>query len=102
MPSMKISIAILSCLTFFACAGVQLSPKQQARLDKLECQAAALAPLVEPFYDAAELIRKARSGEANLNQVLRTLEATEGEVQALLARLAECEEPAPAPALTEG
>lgn len=69
----------------------QLTPKQQARLDKFECQVKAVAPLVEPLYDAADLVLKLRSGEASLRQVLATLEAAEPEVKALFERLDTCE-----------
>lgn len=67
-----------------------LTPKQQARLEKFECQVAAVAPIVEPIYDAADLVLKLRSGEASLGQVLATLEAGEPEVKALFARLEAC------------
>ncbi len=67
-----------------------LTPKQQARLDQFECQVAAVAPIVEPIYDAADLVLKLRSGEASLGQVLATLEAGEPEVRELFARLEAC------------
>jgi hypothetical protein len=68
-----------------------LTPKQQARLDKFECQVAALAPLVEPVHDAYQLVRDLREGKASLRQVLATIEAGEPEVKALLERLDACE-----------
>lgn len=90
-------IAILSPLIFLACAGAQLTPAQQTRLDKLECQAAALAPLVEPVHDALQLVRDLREGKAKLQTVLESLNSTEAEVQALVARLEACDAPEPAP-----
>ncbi len=80
----------------------QLTPKQQARLDKFECQVRAIAPLAEPIYDAADLVLKLRSGEASLSRVLATLEAGEPEVRALFERLDACKgepESAPQPVL---
>jgi hypothetical protein len=79
-----------------------LTPKQQARLDKFECQVAAVAPLVEPVHDAYQLVRDLREGKASLRQVLSTIEAGEPEVAALLERLDACEgepESAPQPVL---
>ena len=77
-----------------------LTPKQQARLDKFECQVAALAPLVEPVHDSYQLVRDLREGKASLRQVLATLEAGEPEVKALLARLDACDgEPESEPAV---
>jgi len=99
----KAALALLAALA--AAAGASrlgchdLTPKQQARLDKFECQVRAVAPLVEPIYDAADLVLKLRSGEASLGQVLKTLEAGEPEVRELLARLEACEgEPEAEPA----
>lgn len=98
--ALALGAAILAALGFsqFGCSA-QLTPKQQARLEKFECQVAAVAPIVEPLYDAADLVLKLRSGEASLAQVLRTLEAGEPEVRALFERLDACQdEPEPEPA----
>ncbi len=89
----------LPWFAIFAVACHDLTPRQQARLDKFECQAAALAPLVEPIYDATDLLRAARAGEADINQVLRALAVAEDEVRALVSRLEGCDGEAPAPAL---
>lgn len=91
--------ALLCFLSLPLACSAQLTPKQQARLDKFECQAKALTPLVEPIYEASDLLLKLRSGEASLRQVLTTLEAGEPEVKALFERLQACEgEPEPEPA----
>jgi len=90
---------LLFPLVFLACAGAQLSPAQQERLDRFECQARALAPVVEPVHDAVQLLRDLREGKADLGKVLKSLAATEGEVRALVARLEACDgAPEPQPA----
>lgn len=84
------SLALLSIclLPVFACH--DLSPKQQARLDQFECQAAALAEVVEPTLNATELLRDLYAGKADLAQALGAVSATQGEVQRLLNSLREC------------
>ena len=84
-------------ILFLCACSAQLTPKQQARLDKFECQAEALKPLVEPVYDAVELLQKLRTGEANLNAVLENLDAARSEVEALFSRLEACNGDEPAP-----
>lgn len=88
----------LLCFLPFAFACHDLTPKQQARLDKFECQARALAPVVEPVYDAVELLRDLRAGKASLGQVLRNLAADEPEIRAMLERFDACEDAPAAPA----
>ena len=84
---------------FWALSGCHsLTPAQQAKADKLECQVAALRPLVEPALDAAELVRELYKGEADLGKVLGSLGATQAEVEALLGRLHECDPQGPVPA----
>lgn len=82
--------AILAALGFSQFGCHSLTPKQQARLDKFQCQVEAVAPLVEPLYDAGDLVLKMRSGEAALSQVLQSLGAGESEVRALISRLDAC------------
>ena len=94
----KIETAIL-LWAFWALAGCHsLTPAQQARADKFECQAAALAPLVEPTLDAADLLHDLYSGSANLGAVLSRLEIAQDEADALIDRLRACEPPVPLPA----
>jgi hypothetical protein len=88
--AVALAVAIATALGFSQFGCKDLTPKQQARLDRFECQVAAVAPIVEPLYDAAELVLKLRSGEASLSQVLQSLEAGEPEVRALIARLDAC------------
>lgn len=67
------------------------TPAQQAKLDKLECQVHALAPLVEPALDATELVRDLYTGKADMGRVLGSLGATEREVETLVKALRACE-----------
>lgn len=87
-------LAILSC----GAGCTSLTPAQAARADKFECQVAALAPLVEPTLDAAELARELYRGSADLGRVLKTLDASQAELAELLERLHNCEPPVPVPA----
>lgn len=82
-------IALLFLPLALGCSA-QLTPKQQARLDKFQCQVAALAPLVEPVYDATELVQDLRAGKASLSQVLQNLDVLQSEGQALVTRLDAC------------
>lgn len=89
---MRGAIALVA-LAFTGCAN--LSPAKQAQLDLLECRAQALAPAVEPIFDAVELARDLYRGRASLPAVLKSLEATEAEVRALVEALQACDaEPA--------
>lgn len=68
----------------------ELSPAQQAKLDLFECQAAALAPLVEPAIDSAKLARDLYVGGADLGLVFAHLNATQAEVTQTLDALRAC------------
>lgn len=85
-------IQVATLLALFSCglSCAPCTPAQQAKLDRFECQVHALAPLVEPALDAAELARDLYAGKADLGAVLGSLNASEAEVDALLARLHEC------------
>lgn len=73
-----------------------LPPAKQAQLDTLECRARALAPVVEPAFDAVELARDLYLGRASLTAVLKALDAGEAEIRGLLDALQACDPPAPA------
>ncbi len=60
---------ILAALVGWGCAA--LPPSKQAQLDQLECRAQALAPAVEPLFDAVELARDIYLGRASLPAVLK-------------------------------
>lgn len=72
------------------CACTSLTPAQQARADRFECEVHALEPLVAPALDTAELLRKLYSGSASLQSVLQNVSATQAELQALHAALDAC------------
>lgn len=90
-------LAVLAALGLVLNSGCHaLTPAQEARLDKLDCQARALEPLVSPALDAAELVRDLYAGKADLAAVLANVGASREDVKALFARLKACE-PAPEP-----
>lgn len=94
----RIMLAALALASAGAGCGGSLSPAKQAQLDRLECRAQALAPAVEPAFDAVELARDLYLGRASLSAVLKALEASEAEVHALVEALQACDaEPAPVP-----
>jgi hypothetical protein len=99
-------LAILAALGLSLNSGCHsLTPAQEARLDKLDCQARALEPLVSPALDAAELVRDLYAGKADLADVLANVGASREDVKALLDRLRACEGPPPEvpdAGLTEG
>ena len=90
---------IIAALAFGSGCGIfeSLPPAKQAQLDLLECRAHALAPAVEPVFDAVELARDVYAGRASLPAVLRALQASEAEVRALGEALRACEPEAPQP-----
>lgn len=67
-----------------------LTPAQQARVDKFECQARAIAPLTLPALDAEKLLVDLYEGKADLGTVIANTGATEAEVKAALAALRAC------------
>lgn len=73
------------------CGCHSLTPAQQAKVEKFDCQVRALAPLVEPALDAAELARDLYAGKGDLGRVLGSLNATQAEVDALVEALRACE-----------
>lgn len=79
-------------LTFWSviCGCHNLTSAQAAKVEKFDCQVRALAPLVEPALDAAELARDLYSGKADMGRVLGSLGASKAEVTALSERLSEC------------
>lgn len=74
-----------------------LSPAKQAQLDLLECRAHALAPVVEPVFDAVELARDIYAGRASLPAVLKALGASGEDVQNLVEAFRACEPAAQMP-----
>lgn len=96
---MRIALAIAALALCPGC-GVfgSLSPAKQAQLDLLECRAQALAPAVEPVFDAVELARDIYAGRASLPAVLKALGAGEEDVQNLVEAFKACEPPAQMPA----
>lgn len=95
---MRTALAIAALALSSGC-GIfgSLSPAKQAQLDLLECRAHALAPVVEPVFDAVELARDIYAGRASLPAVLKALGAGEAEVRALVEAFKACE---PAPPVT--
>lgn len=91
-------LAALGLSLSSGCASLQNVPAQRARVDKFECQAAALAPLTDPLFDTEQLLLDLYAGKADLGQVLGSLDATQAEVKGLLDRLSACEGPPPEPA----
>lgn len=87
----KIEIALFLGFWALLCGCHSLTPAQQAKADKFQCQIAAVAPLVEPALDAAELVRDLYKGSADMGKVLGSLGATQGEVEGLLKALRTCE-----------
>lgn len=94
---------LLFASLLLACACHDLTPRQQAKLDRFECQARALAQVVEPTLDAAEVLKDLYTGEAELASVIGAVGATRAEFEQLLADLESCgtiveRAPAPEPA----
>jgi hypothetical protein len=67
-----------------------LSPAQQARQDRFECEAAAFAPILPAGIDAVELVARLYSGSASLQSVLGNLEPAQAELEALSNALDAC------------
>lgn len=81
---------LLCLLAISASACHDLTPKQAARLDRFECQARALAKVVEPAIDATVLLTQLYTGEADLASVLLAASASQDEVDALVEDLKAC------------
>lgn len=90
-----LAVAIAAALGLGNLGCHDLTPKQQAQLDKFECQVEALKLIVEPALDAADLLKDLYAGKAQLGAVLGALGAQEPEVRELVARLRACDPPAP-------
>jgi hypothetical protein len=88
---LRLSISLVALAVGSGCAA--LPPAKQAKLDLLECRAQALAPAVEPLFDAVELAREIYLGRASLPAVLKALNASEAEVRALVEALDACNPP---------
>lgn len=92
-------LAALGITLLTGCAGA-LTPAQEARLERFECQVHAVEPLVSPVFDAAQLLRDVKLGKATMAEALQTLGATTAEIDALMSRLRQCgpgSGPEPAP-----
>lgn len=87
----KIEFAFFAFVLLAVTSCHALTPAQQAKNEKFDCQVRALEPLVSPTLDAAELARDLYLGKADMGRVLGSLSASKEEVQALLARIASCE-----------
>lgn len=101
---MRVALTLLCLAPLFGCHS--LAPLQQARQDRFQCQANALAKVVEPTLDAVELLKDLYAGRADLGVVLGSVAATQAEVQTLLAALRDCgtdveQVPAEEPALLQ-
>lgn len=81
---------LLATLLALAAGCTPCTPAQQAKLDLFECQVHALAPLVEPVLDAADLVRDLETGKADLRSVLGSFAKTQAEVDATLKALRAC------------
>jgi hypothetical protein len=89
MHSVRNAPLLLTC-TLLVLACHDLTPRQQARLDRFECQARALAEVVEPTIDAAALLTDLYAGKADLAAVLGAVAATRAEAEQLIADLKAC------------
>ena len=94
-------IALVAALAFGGAACSNLPESKQAKLDLLRCQAEAIAPAVEPVFDAGQVALDVSQGKAKLADVLRAVGASQADVKAVLARLKACE-PKPATAADAG
>ncbi len=88
---LRFSFILAALAAFTGCSALPAS--KQAKLDQLECRAKALAPVVEPLFDAVELAREIYLGRASLPAVLKALNASEAEVRALVEALDACTPP---------
>lgn len=82
LPVLLVALAVAGCHA--------LSPAQQARFDRRECEVAAVEKVVSPALDAAALVERLYSGSASMGQLLQNLGATREEVATLLADLKAC------------
>ncbi len=98
---LRLALIIGALAAFTGCSALPAS--KQAQLDQLECRAKAIAPVVEPAFDAVDLVRDIYRGRASLPAVLKALNAGEAEVRALVEALKACDgaEPVPGPAPVE-
>lgn len=92
-------LAIAAALGFGQLGCHALTPAQEARVARFECQVRAVEPIVGDVLDAEALVRDVYAGRADLGRALNELRAKPAEVQALLDSLNACEDaPAALPA----
>ena len=83
---------VLSLALLAGCSGCfrNATPEAQERLRVFECQVAALEPIVEPVFNAAELVRDAYGGVADIDEVLAALQTSQLEAASLKVALQRC------------
>jgi len=92
----KIETALILSL-ISACGCHSLTPAQQARADKFDCQVAALAPALDGVLDAYAFVKNVYEGAAQYGQLVPLLQLAPAEVAEIEARLRACEPAAEAP-----
>jgi hypothetical protein len=65
--------AWLLSFSLVRCAGLQLTPAQQAAVDLFECRVRALEPYVGEMYDTADLVRQFSTDDVELGKMLISL-----------------------------
>jgi hypothetical protein len=84
------------CMTLVALIAMgctNLTPAQQARVDKFNCQVSALKPALGDVLDVEALVRDLYAGKADISTALGSVGATQAEVQKIVKDLAVCNGP---------
>ncbi len=97
-------MTLVAALALGALSCKSLPEAQQARVDRFDCEVAAIAPLVDGVLDAEAFVRNVYEGAATYAQLAPLLKLTMAEVQAASERLQACRVEAPAglPEVPEG
>jgi len=67
------SASWLLAFSLVRCAGLQLTPEQQAAVDLFECRVRALEPYVGEIYDTSDLVRQFSTDDVELGKMLNSL-----------------------------
>lgn len=87
----KLLVCAVVALAAVGCK--DLTPKQQALVDQVECEVAVLAPHVDAILDARELVLDVYAGKASYTQLGQLLQLSEDVTMALNFELAKCRSP---------
>jgi len=88
--SLTPKLALVACAGMFALACGLLPGSKTPELARFECQVAAIEPYVGDIFDAVELMRDVYAGKADLSEVAGYLRLTPEKIDAVNAKMREC------------